>query len=96
MMDGFDEMITVKEEYTDQNGRQFGKSDINRGGYHASTATALTSAWLNSEHYKDSPGEKKSFMKHQQESGQIVSIMQHLTLSEWHRPVIYKIHRYIF
>jgi hypothetical protein len=93
MMMGFDEMITVNQNYTSQHGVLYGKSNVSRGGFHQSTGTCLTKAWIDSDQYKNSPAEMKSFMKRQQDSGQTVSIMQHLTLSEWFRPVIYKIQR---
>ena len=95
-MDGFDEMITSSEERTNQNGVHYGKSDNNRGGYHASTVSCLTKAWIESDQYQNSPAEIKSFMKRQQDSGQTVSIMQQLMLPEWYRPVIYKVQRYVF
>ena len=93
MMSGFDDMVTVKSNYTDQNGVHYGQSDVNRGGYHASTATALEYAYLTSPDFTDTDEVRKSFLKRKQDSNQTIFIGQHLTLSEKFRPLCFKAQR---
>ena len=93
MMTGFDDMVTIKSDYTDQNGIHYGKSDIERGGYHSSTVTAIEYAFFESPDFKDTKDQRRSLLKRKQDSCQTLYISQHLTLSELFRPTVIKVQR---
>ena len=89
-MTGFDDMQTVASDETDQNGIHYGKCNIERGGFHATTALALDYAYLESPEFTNSKEQKKSLLKRKQDSYQTLCVSQPLTLSVMFRPFTWK------